>query len=37
MLGRNAYRILVRTPEEKESVGKIGAGWRIMLKWILKK
>jgi len=32
---RNAYRILVRTPEEKGSFGKIGAVWRIVLKWLL--
>jgi hypothetical protein len=34
---RLAYRIVVRIPKEKGPIGKIGTGWRIMLKRILKK
>jgi hypothetical protein len=34
---RNAYKILLSKPEERDQLRDIGIDWRIKLKWILNK
>jgi hypothetical protein len=34
---RNTYRVLVGNPEGKREYDELNGGWRIILRWILKK